>query len=94
MKTSVNLWISIFKQYATETNNFTVELKQLSDKEILLLKPVSAEFILLTPRILGISPTDKRAYIKQSVKYLSVLRSMQVEALEKMFESSDDEHIF
>jgi hypothetical protein len=94
MKTSVNLWISIFKQYATETNNFTLELKQLSDKEILLLKPVSAEFIALTPRILGISPTDKRAYIKQSVKYLSVLRSMQVEALEKMFESSDDEHIF
>jgi len=94
MKTSVNLWISIFKQYATETNNFTVELKQLSQNEILLLKPVSAEFIALTPRILGISPTDKRAYIKQSVKYLSVLRSMQVEALEKMFQSNDDEHIF
>jgi len=94
MKTSVNLWISIFKQYATETKNFTVELKDISDIEILLLKPVSAEFIALTPRILGISPTDKRAYIKQSVKYLSVLRSMQVEALEKMFESSDDEHIF
>jgi len=93
MKTSVNLWISIFKQYATETGNFTVELKQLSQNETLLLKPVSAEFISLTPRILGISPTDKRAYIKQSVKYLSVLRSMQVEALEKLFESIDDEHI-
>ena len=94
MKTSVNLWISIFKQYATETNNFTVELKQLSQNEILLLKPVSAEFIALTTRILCISPTDKRAYKKQSVKYISVLRSMQVEALEKLFESIDDEHIF
>lgn len=90
---SVKVWLSIADQYKYETDGYKLDLDALTDVELLNLKPVSAEFIEFSPKIIPIIVPRMRPEIRYTIAYITELRYRQSEAWTRYLEKIETENL-
>jgi hypothetical protein len=86
MKQRVETWLSICGQHKHETRGFTLDLKKLTDDDLVTLKQVSAEFLEIAPLMFGVIHPKQHPELRKSIAYLHHLSSLQNAAWERLWE--------